>query len=451
MAKKKKEENINKVEEYSEYPIYSKSIGEITEEAYIRFGGYISTSRALPRVADGLKISYLRLFHHALTFPLGKLIPTNSLLGKISETHPHSTDGLVGTVSMFVNSGIFKGYGSFGKTYIDGKSAPPAAPRYTKVSISDVYIKLLGELYKEVPWKPSPNEAPEPSYIPVPLPLCLMMSERVQGLAVAIKCDMPNFSAKSMYEAYINNNPQLLEPNMDLILDKSRSDLNDLWTKGKGKVTYSYHLARQRSDDGKTEGVLFYGDTGMFTISMKKLQKWIDEGKVTVDNVSDQNGTKLLVSRVPGARGITIEDIEKVCEKICYDSTVYSLNVTDGHSAFRIPLYAWLDYTYKNYISLITSVNNKKILQVEHEIRIQEALPYVVDYILTKNSKADNDEISKALGLDKEVVSGVMSKPIGYLRKNKDTSERVKELKKRLTELGKFDPILFTHNVIQEL
>lgn len=447
MAKKKKLEEAPIV---SMPTVYQKPIGDITEEAYLRFGSYVNNHRHMPRVYDGLKVSYRRLIHSALTFPMGKDIPTINLISKMSETHPHSLTGVEGTVRMFVKSGVFDGDGNFGQVYIDGSEASPAAPRYTKVRISDTYQDILGELLKEVPWSESPVGALEPDYIPTPVPICLQLSEKVSGLGVAVKNDMPNFSAKSLYQAYIHNDPTLLEPNIDVILDKSHSELHKLWTEGQGKITYAYHIARQRSDDGKTEGVLFYGDTGMFTLKMKKFQKLLDDNKITIDNVSDQTGTKLLISRVPGARGVTIEDIEKLCAKNCYDTSVYTLNVSDGNSTFRIPLYQWLDYTYKNYISLITRVNAKKIGQVEFEIAVQTALPAVVDYVI-KNPIAENVEIAKALGISVEIVAGVMVKPISYLRKNKDTSERIKKLNKELAALKKFDPEKFTYDIIQRL
>lgn len=454
MAKKKKVEQSTENFDMNSVPavplVFQRPIGDITEDAYIRFGSYVNNHRHMPRVIDGLKTSYRRLIHSALSFPIGKDIPTVQLIGKMSETHPHSLTGVEGTVRMFVKSGIFDGDGNFGQVYIDGSEASPAAPRYTKVRISDTYQKILGELLKEVSWSESPVGAPEPDYIPTPFPLCLQMSEKVSGLGVAVKSDMPNFSARSLYNAYIHNDPTLLEPNIDIILDKAHSELHSLWTTGQGKITYAYHLSRQKSDDGKTEGVLFYGDTGMFTLKMKKFQKLVDDGKITIDNVSDQTGTKLLISRVPGARGITIEDIEDLCAKNCFSSNNYSLNVSDGTSTFRIPLYNWLDYTYKNYLGLVTAVNNKKIAATEFEIRVQEALPFVVDYIMKKPT-AENKEISEALGLDIEIVKGVMSKPISYLRKNKDTAERVKALKKHLSDLKKFDAVKFTEEVINEL
>ena len=111
----------------------------------------------------------------------------------------------------------------------------------------------------------------------------------------------------------------------------------------------------------------------------------------------------------------------------------------------------WIDYTYNNYINLISQVNQKRIGQVEFEIAVQEALPIIVDYVVNKNPKAENKEISKNLNIPMEIIESVMSKPISYLRKTKDTTDRVKALKKRLDELKKFDPVKHTYEIVQEM
>ena len=170
-----------------------------------------------------------------------------------------------------------------------------------------------------------------------------------------------------------------------------------------------------------------------------------------MDDLTDFDGPKLFIGRVPGARGITVDDIWKIAEQIKSDSTTYVLNVTDSKMAYRIPLYNWLDYMYKNYLQLISYANNEKIQKVTHEIEIQKAIPLVVDYITNKNPKATDKEISKNLGVSEEIVEAVMGKPISHLRKNKDTTERIKSLKSRLTELKKFDPVKFTEKIINEL
>ena len=150
-------------------------------------------------------------------------------------------------------------------------------------------------------------------------------------------------------------------------------------------------------------------------------------------------------------RGLSLQDLETLCRQCCYDSTVYNLNVTDGKTAFRIPLKDWLDFTYKNYIDLLQQVNVMKIDKVKFDISVQEALPIIADYILNKNPKATDKEICNAFGMPEEIVEAVMSKPISQLRKNRDNSSRLKALKDKLKELKKFNPVTYVEELVGKL
>lgn len=429
-----------------------KAIGDYSREAFLDFGDYINNHRHMAEVRDGCKISYRRLIYSATQFPKGKLNPTTNLISNVSNYHPHSLDGLLGLNSCLVNSGVFTGEGSFGYIGIDGEENPCAAARYTKTRLSDLYWDVMGDLMKEVPYVESPVGPLEPEYLPIPLPLCLILKESVIGLGVSISSQYPNFSAKSLYKAYINNNPKYLESNVDLILDKKNSELDKLWKTGKGRVIYAYKISNYKGDDGKSEGILFEtkDGTGLFTPKINKFKKLVEDGKVFIDDLTDFNSNKLFIGRVPGAKGITVADIEGISRKICYDSTVYQLNVTNGKTAFRIPLYDWLDYTYKNYIDLITQVNKKRIQKCEFDILVQEAIPLVSSYITQKPTASDS-ELSKNLNIPQEIINVVMTKPISYIRKNKDTSDRIKELKNKLKELKQFNPYKYTEEIINKL
>ena len=88
---------------------------------------------------------------------------------------------------------------------------------------------------------------------------------------------------------------------------------------------------------------------------------------------------------------------------------------------------------------------------MEFDIKVFTALPDVANYIINTNPKADDEEISKALNLDNEIVKSIMSKSISNLRKNKDTTQKVKDLNNKLKELKKFDAVKFTDEVISKL
>lgn len=448
MARKKKEIELPQITQ--EELIQQKAIGEIARDAFLDFGNYINNQRHTAFIQDGCKPSYRRLIYSALQFPKGKMIPSTTVISSVANYHPHSLSGIEELNANLVHTGVFEGHGSWGYTEINGVYNQYAAPRYTKQMVSDVYNRVLGELWKEVPMVESPVGPMEISYLPLPIPLCLYMKTSVTGLCIGVKNDYPNFSPKSLYQAYINNNPLLLEPNANLIIDKENSELDRLWKTGKGRVIYSYKLTRVTDDFGNP-GILFEGDTFLFTPNFKKFKKLVEEGKVYMEDLTDINGPKMVISKVPGARGISIEEIEDLARKCCYSATNYTTNVTTGSTMFRIGLYDWLDYTYKNYIDLIVKVNQKKIEKTTFDIAVLEAIPLISDYILNKNPKATDEEIMKVFGMPQEIVSSVMSKPISYLRKNKDTSDRIKELKTRLKELKKFDPVAYTEQIINQL
>lgn len=446
MAKKKLEGTVE-----IEGSKFEKAIGEFSRDAYLDYGEYVNCHRHLAYIQDGVKVSYRRLIYAATQFPKGRDIPSTTLISSVAAYHPHGLTGIEDLNANLVKSGIFSGSGFFGSTSIDGTDSPHAAPRYTKNRLSDLYWDLMGRLIKEVPYVESPVGALEPEFLPTPLPMCLYMKNLVSGLGVGISTIYPNFSPESLYQAYIHNNPELLEPNVDLFIDKANSELKRLWETGKGRVIYSYKISRSLGPDGKTEGILFEGDTGLFTPSVKRFGKLQEEGKVFMEDMTDIGGPKLFIGRVPGARGITIDDIEGLCRKICYSASTYVLNVTDGKTAFRIPLYDWLDISFKNYNKLITAVNKKRIEKTKFDIVVLESTPAIVDYVLNKNPKATDKEIQDALGLDEAIVSAVMSKPISTLRKNKDNSARLKDLKALLKELRAFDPVKYTEEIIKKM
>lgn len=279
MARSKKVDAIQVISNEDE-SIREVNIYDLTRDAYLEFGSYINNWRQLPQIIDGLKISYRRLLYSALQYPAGKMIKSANLLGKMMETHPHSTDGSYGIVSAYTKVGIFTGQGFFGCRSIDGTSSPAAAPRYTEVCVSDKYRKLLGNLIKKVPYVESPVGALEPTYIPSPLPMSLYCSDSsISGLGLGISTDLPNFSAKSMYHAYINDDPTLLEPGIDIDMDKSKSDLKGIWNEGRGRIVYKYRWSRIKGPDGNP-GMLIEGDAGIFVPRLKRIKDWQAEGNI---------------------------------------------------------------------------------------------------------------------------------------------------------------------------
>lgn len=433
----------------------SRSVGDITEEAYRLYGGYVNTSRAIPRL-DGLKVSVARLIYATILQPRGKWLPSHELVPSIQRWHPHGTVGVELANAHLARIGIFDGDGFFGNTSIDGIVSPPAATRYTHVKLSDLYCDILKDLTNPeyIHYHESPQGELEPDYLPCPLPFALFIPISTIGLGVGIRTNIPSFTAKSLYEAYLKDDPNLLRCSVDLIIDDRKSELERLWRTGRGKITYSYKISRCQSPDGKTEGILFETNTELttevFVPNLSKFQPLVEEGKVRIEDVTDDTGPKLIISRVPGAR-ISIDDIESLARKCSWKTIEYQCWVTDGIKCFRIPIRDWIKYTIENYIKLLNTATAKKLEKVEFQIAVQKALPVIADYIMNKNPKASDKEINKVLGIPEEIIAEVLNKPISYLRKNKDTSDRIKNLKDKIKYLKSFDPVKYTEEIISKL
>lgn len=447
MAKKKK---LNKLIDQVFAEVVDQPIGKETEEAIVNGATYLNTERALASVSDGCKPSYRRLIYAALRYPKGELQPSSQLIQGMASYHPHGLTGCEPLLASMVRSGIMSGSGSFGTKSILGEDKPAASPRYTKTMLSNLYSELLRPNMQCLEMVESPVGPLEPKSLGLIFPIALYMKSLVSGIGYGISTVYPNFSPVSLYRAMVENNPMLLEPNVNLIIDKENSELQRLWETGKGRVIYSYKLTPYTNEDGK-EGFMFEGDTCIFTPNLKKIDKYVDLGQVFVEDMTTKNGPRMFVGLVNNRGTLKLDGLEKLCRQCCFDATTYLLNVTDGRSAFRIPLKDWLKYTYDNYIGLTKEVNRRNIEKVTFEIDVQTALPIISNYIINEKPGATDNQIVKDLGINLEIVQAVMSKPINYLRKNKDTRERVKALKDKLKELKAFNPITAAEEVIMKL
>jgi hypothetical protein len=186
-----------------------------------------------------------------------------------------------------------------------------------------------------------------------------------------------------MYEAYLNDDPSLLKANCNINIDIKESELDKIWYEGKGKVCYKYNIVRCVSDDG-SQGVRIEGDTDIFLPKLKWFEQQQDQEKLFIREETDETGPKLFIGKNPNIRTISVDDIEEHAIKACRDCTTYSLNVTNGTQAFRIPLREWIKITYENYLTLVDKQKQQKIQDVEFNIKVAENTEAVANYIINR-------------------------------------------------------------------
>lgn len=440
--------NSNQLQDVEPTSYPTKSAGSIVEDSYMIFGSYVNSSRQLPLVMDGLKPSYRRLMLASYTYG-PKFTKTAKVTSMTQTWHPHGITGMVGVASTLIRSGVLEGSGNWGANLINGSSFGPAAERYTSLRISPNYYDIIGRLIKMVPWRESPMGDMEPEYLPTIVPFSLSFFG-IMGLGIGVSTKLPNFSPLSMYEAYLNDDPMLLKPNCNIDIDYSESEMHKLWNEGKGKVCYKYRITRTTSTDG-SQGVLIEGDTDIFVPKLKWFESQQEQEKLFIRDETNEDGPKLFIGRNPNIRTITVDDIEDQAIKACKSCTTYSLNVTNGTQAFRIPLREWIKTTYTNYLSLVEKQKQQKISETEYDIKVAEFTEPIANYVINENPKASNEEIAEKVGCSLDIVSSVMSRSISSLRKNKDNSDKIKALNQKLKEWKSLDPIKFTDEIVRRL
>lgn len=416
--------------------IIDRGIGYHIDESYIEFGNYVNQKRHMPHMMDGLKPSYRKMIFTALTFP-DRMSKVGTITGECGGKYsPHAPDSLDGVASELVHAGIFEGQGSHGaKSIYKPWNIPPAAARYCEAKMDVKWRKMIEPVMGLVPKQPSDMGFDEPVYIPSPIPLSLLFGSL--GLGIGIRSKIPTFSFKSMIEAYEADDPKLLVPNGDIMLNKRKSELESLWNTGQGKVAYMFFLNENAvSLDGVTKGYTLYGDPRFFQANLtealegnakKGIQGWLDKDLVVMRDESPKKSKhhKVVFFGVkPKQKLVTNEMLRAELEIIRYNQETFKLAISDGDSTRVTPLREWIGACYKNYNQLVDDLKKKKSLALDLKKLVVEHSEDVANHIL-KNPKDSVEDIAKALKLDLELVKEITRKSISVLMK----LDKEKELK----------------------
>jgi hypothetical protein len=426
-----------------------ESIGNLVAHGYTEFGGYINTKRVLPHIMDGLKPSYRRAIFSTYEIDPG-FSTTHEVLGYMSRFHPHSTDGTEDVMSNLCRYGILQGKGNHGRKDILGVHDNHAAPRYTKIKVPDSFKRLIDPVISLVPHSESEvnPKYKEPDYLPVPIPLSLTF-DRLSGLGIGVSTVYPTFSMKSLLDAYLANDPNLLEyREPGLKINKSESNLQGLWDKGYGHVVYEYDVKKFTRD------VMVTGNPSRFPISLGGtsnkddiyFDQLLSESKVLIENLSDKNNPGLLrVSLAPGVR-VDMDWLYEYLLKKARHRETYYIRVTDGSKVYSKGIREWIDFTYNNYLNLLNTNKQNRLDKLNLNRKVYDVMPAVVDYFL-KNPDSTNEQIAKKTKVDVELVKLVMAKTISSLRKT-DSINEIKKIDDKINEINNFDPKNFILNNI---
>jgi hypothetical protein len=375
---------------------------------YQDYGSYINFNRVIPGV-DGLKPSLRRILMALHKVAGGSLTSTVNAIGATQVYHPFGDMSIFNTMTDMARVGAVDSFGDFGIKLIESVDA--SAPRYTKVGLSksqdDYYFKLLNYTPQV-----EGEETMEPEFLLVPVPYSLIYGTMSWGLGINVRS--PAFTYDSIVEAYRSDDPSKLVPQYGYKINRSQSDLEELWNRGTGRVALGYKVERLDSDT-----VLMIGSGEVFTPKLAAFGKWTEEGQIKVTNESDEK-VIIRITRIKGARKVNMDEVYETAVRIGTNIRRYDIRIVHEGKIIRLGMKDWLDVTMTLFKQKYEQFKSDRVAKLEEEIRVLEILPEVGKLILAGKS---NEEIADAVKASAEDVAKCMKKPVGMLRKGEFTAE----------------------------
>lgn len=415
--------------------IVNKSSFKTVSDQFVVYGTYVNRYRHIPYVLDGLKPSYRRTILSAIDVAKDAMAKVATISGHcIGHYHPHGDASINPIVSELVNSNIFDGQGNHGAEVLYGESQLPAAPRYIEAKIADSFKKVILPVLKFIPKFKNDLGNDEYYYLPTPIPLGLTFG--YLGIGVGTGCRIPAFTPQSILDAYLNDDPTLLQSRFGLNID-NQENLHYLWREGRGRIKFSMNVEMQ------DRAVTITGMKGPVKIDWSWFDKYRMEGRLIIDDLSEEvpRAEIRLADRV---RYPSINEVySKALEASSYAESYYIRTVYDGQVR-DIGIYDWIDITYQNYVSLLEKLKKTRVAELQYDVAVFRNFRTVADKII--NTKDSYEKIASDLKIGLDIVKTISSKSINTLR-NSDPASKIPELLKAIEQVKNTD----SHKVISDV
>ncbi len=201
--------------------------------------------RSFPSFIDGLKPVERRVLYTAfLEANGGKFVKCARIQGICcGKFHPHGD--CYGSIVKMSNIGFLDKQGNFG-TRIGQEAEKPAAMRYTETKMNILTRNLAFKYIKYVPMDTSDFDEKEPRYLPTMFPFCLLGKvgeEYTQGIGTGYKSYFPFYNMIDLFKRLLwvlgkLEVEPIIKPLTDCIITSTNSDLKELLTLPKKKLTY---------------------------------------------------------------------------------------------------------------------------------------------------------------------------------------------------------------------
>lgn len=428
---------------------------------------------------DGLKISY-RHYLQCLWEQPNQMVKVQAVLGDaMKKYHFHGDGGAQEVIYALANDyKCVETQGNSGSRTMS-ITMKGSAGRYVECKLKEEVRSQFNRLMPFVPEEETVTGYKEKRYIPTPLPLGLIAGTGM-SMGVGMRNNLPAFTAKSLYQAYLKEDPSLLRLNYGYSLgtcwdEKSRfthetnkitgKDLSDekptkeniealrtLWETGETSLNVGIPMYKCTIDG--TDGFMLVCDPALFTPKKsKKIEEWEAAGLIEVFDYSDEIG-KMFFSLTPRTKKISLEDLRKEIYENCdiIKNLKYQVNIATGDITGKVGIGNWIDFTHHNYEKLYKEFIKSELKRLDKEEIVWYNFRAVVDLLIDKKAKHSDKEIvdlvnakldkgskaDKAHKISIEHVEFIGAKAYNTMR-NSDPEDKLKKIEEERQKYKNMD------------
>lgn len=438
---------------------------DITSEYTASYAQYVATSRAIPRLTDGLKPVQRRCINSAYDLKLfhdKKFLKVAKLEGQVmGDYHPHGGASMINLAQEFkIRYPLFEGQGNFGSP---DEPNSVAASRYIETRMTkfceDFYLSSIDYADREDNYDGRLKEVVQ--YYP-PIPGVLLTG--ASGIAVGLSTNIPPHRVSdvcsSLYD-YITNRSSgeyldILMPETceESIIMTPKSEIRKMYERGEGSIQYKAKT-HYESIDGKLALVVdaFPPDYSKKRLETSFILEAVESGNLELRNESSTGIRYVFTSND--------KEVLSAVEERLVSSSGYRFYIEHED---KIHLYT-LEELYDNFIAArekyilrkyedLISKNKLEIEFIRVVMEFKSDREYVKS-VFDKSPKEVAQEITEKFNTTLEIATRVISSSLSSMMK--DNTEKLKvrleELKSQVDIYEKYvdDPLLKIMLDIEEL
>ncbi len=274
----------------------------LMRQNFLEYASYVIIDRAIPDLRDGCKPVQRRILTTLFDADDGRFHKVANIIGETMKLHPHGDASIGDALVVLANKRYFiERQGNFGSVLT---GHPAAAPRYIECRLTPLARETLFNK-KLTEYRPSyDGRKDEPVFLPVKLPVLLMLG--TEGIAVGMATRILPHNFIELLEAQIR---LLKKEEIGLFPDFPQGGLMDPaeYEDGLGKVRVRARLEVSKDKKTITVREIAYSTTTESLIN--SIESAAQKGKLKVSSIEDRTAEDVeIVCHLP--RGIYADEVE---------------------------------------------------------------------------------------------------------------------------------------------